>query len=302
LYASSKKDAHHQMVSSCEAPGLSAAGSSSHPPAVMNSIDGKAKCSWSTAEMLTNNRCTKELWSLKNISHTEAEQKCDSDSECKGLMWFAQNGGNGKTDSNGWYQGCGGIVFSGIKVGKWNVHDWNTFLKPMECRSGIISDASTGSMKADRADDMNVNVRLGTFSVAALGAMFALFALASIGGMATTVVSKLRSRRRHGVLNSLEYRPVSIREVDERLQRHCQAQSNAVTQQHEGSIYLQVEQEETQIDDPEEWTDEECCRTEGASSRAPLLASRPYEDEVIRMTAEEADEHTSASGRVSEWC
>eukprot|EP00316_Scyphosphaera_apsteinii_P021540 CAMPEP_0119298968 /NCGR_PEP_ID=MMETSP1333-20130426/1095_1 /TAXON_ID=418940 /ORGANISM="Scyphosphaera apsteinii, Strain RCC1455" /LENGTH=169 /DNA_ID=CAMNT_0007300227 /DNA_START=7 /DNA_END=512 /DNA_ORIENTATION=+ len=63
---------------------------------------------WALAEVLHNKRCSQELWQVQGMDRLDAEARCDADDECKGLHFFNKNGGNGRSASSGWYQGCGG--------------------------------------------------------------------------------------------------------------------------------------------------------------------------------------------------
>jgi hypothetical protein len=95
-------------------------------------------CSWLTAVTISDQRCSVARWgeegphsnsSLKEFakvggSRITAQQRCDADVHCLGLMWYNNNGGDGRADSLGWYQGCGGQTSGSTNV------DWNIILKP----------------------------------------------------------------------------------------------------------------------------------------------------------------------------
>ena len=48
---------------------------------------------WGKARVYNNTRCSKKLWSYKNMQRTDAEFQCDATPECKGLMWCKPTSG-----------------------------------------------------------------------------------------------------------------------------------------------------------------------------------------------------------------
>ena len=86
---------------------------------------GAAGVGWaSTLEVRKGTRCSVELWSESSITRIDAQRRCDADGSCLGLMWFAANGGDGRTALDGWFQGCG------VAVGTEQNSAWDTILKP----------------------------------------------------------------------------------------------------------------------------------------------------------------------------
>ena len=82
---------------------------------------------WSTAVVQTGKRCSQELWNGldgcgNNCARTAHEAKCNADANCKGLMYTG--GGDGRTKSSGYYQGCGGTLEASSNDG------WDTIVKP----------------------------------------------------------------------------------------------------------------------------------------------------------------------------
>ena len=54
----------------------------------------------------------------------DAQARCDSEVTCLGLHWLNNNGGDGRLVSEGYYQGCGGLVATSTNNG------WDTIVKP----------------------------------------------------------------------------------------------------------------------------------------------------------------------------
>eukprot|EP00930_Biecheleria_cincta_P017128 TRINITY_DN13705_c0_g1_i1.p1 TRINITY_DN13705_c0_g1~~TRINITY_DN13705_c0_g1_i1.p1 ORF type:complete len:847 (+),score=135.52 TRINITY_DN13705_c0_g1_i1:77-2617(+) len=87
-------------------------------------------CDFTAAAVLNNKRCPLELWTQHPITREEAVLRCRNDPRCQGLMWYNNDGGDGRTASQGWYQGCGGIVGSASSN-----YDWDTILLPTSCQA-----------------------------------------------------------------------------------------------------------------------------------------------------------------------
>ena len=93
---------------------------------------------WKNAKVFKNKRCPNVLWQMHNTRNTDAQARCDSDTKCLGLQWLnnyasnrmsAQNhylkfGSDGRSVSEGWFQGCGGEVATAAS------NDWDTIVKP----------------------------------------------------------------------------------------------------------------------------------------------------------------------------
>merc|ERR550514_2361317 len=99
-----------------------------------NSWDQQAAQTWATATVLSDQRCSVELWHQRNYDRTTAQTRCDNDSNCKGLHWYNNQGYtsmtscttgclDGRTADFGWYQGCGSTTYSASG-------DWDVILKP----------------------------------------------------------------------------------------------------------------------------------------------------------------------------
>ena len=58
------------------------------------------------------------------MARVDAQERCESDVSCLGLHWRSVKGGDGRTASTGWYQGCGGAIGAVSDV------SWHTVAKP----------------------------------------------------------------------------------------------------------------------------------------------------------------------------
>ena len=68
---------------------------------------------WSTARVAKGKKCSKELWTIRQKRHTDAEQQCDLEAKCKGIMFFNRNGEeDGRRAQSGMFKGCAGDVAS----------------------------------------------------------------------------------------------------------------------------------------------------------------------------------------------
>ena len=93
---------------------------------------------WKNAKVFKGKRCPNVLWQMHNMRNTDAQARCDSDTKCLGLQWLnnyassrtsSQNhylkfGSDGRSVSEGWFQGCGGEVATAAS------DDWDTIVKP----------------------------------------------------------------------------------------------------------------------------------------------------------------------------
>lgn len=90
-------------------------------------VEGQpTSCTWSNATVMANKRCSIELWEQRGMDRAAAENRCNHDHACLGLMWFNNYRGEGHTSITGWYRGCGGSAGHEI------TYDWDTILKPPE--------------------------------------------------------------------------------------------------------------------------------------------------------------------------
>jgi hypothetical protein len=87
----------------------------------------KQACDLAGATVQKNWRCSRELWQVDPITREAAVKRCSNDPSCKGLMWLNNRGGDGRTASQGWYQGCAG------DVGSMSNNDWDTIVLPSTC-------------------------------------------------------------------------------------------------------------------------------------------------------------------------
>lgn len=81
---------------------------------------------WLASMRITNKRCQQVLWNGRHQTRIEAQEWCERDHNCIGLMWYNGGGGDGRTAVSGWYQGCGGFVNGHIN------YDWDTIVKPKD--------------------------------------------------------------------------------------------------------------------------------------------------------------------------
>ena len=101
---------------------------------------------WQSAKVHKNSRCSVELWSRNPILRIAAQAKCDSDPKCVGLHWLNNAGANrapayngllkfgsdGRSASEGWYQGCGGTIAAGSN------HEWDVIVKPGKPKTAFV--------------------------------------------------------------------------------------------------------------------------------------------------------------------
>lgn len=73
--------------------------------------------------IIPNARCTKEIWSVGNITFKEALDLANKDPNVSALHWYKKKGGDGRLNNiKGWYQGSGG------NIGTIKNNDWDTII------------------------------------------------------------------------------------------------------------------------------------------------------------------------------
>jgi len=73
--------------------------------------------------IIPNARCTKELWSVGNITFKEALDLANKDPNVSALHWYKKKGGDGRLNNiKGWYQGSSG------NIGTIKNNDWDTII------------------------------------------------------------------------------------------------------------------------------------------------------------------------------
>lgn len=73
--------------------------------------------------LLSNVRCSEEIWTINGITLEEALEKANCDLRVKALHWYKNNGGDGRIGGvKGWYQGAGGSIGSVVN------NDWDTIV------------------------------------------------------------------------------------------------------------------------------------------------------------------------------
>eukprot|EP00418_Pyrodinium_bahamense_P005797 CAMPEP_0179019676 /NCGR_PEP_ID=MMETSP0796-20121207/4990_1 /TAXON_ID=73915 /ORGANISM="Pyrodinium bahamense, Strain pbaha01" /LENGTH=158 /DNA_ID=CAMNT_0020715469 /DNA_START=26 /DNA_END=498 /DNA_ORIENTATION=- len=108
-------------------------------------------CDLSTATVHANRRCSLELWTANGITRGEALTRCLGDNACKGLMWFNNDGGDGRTAQRGWYQGCGGTV------GVIETNDWTTYALTCKQITTTTTTATTVTQAANKRSYASTN-------------------------------------------------------------------------------------------------------------------------------------------------
>ena len=77
----------------------------------------------SNFNLLTNVRCSEEIWQINGITLEDALEKAKTDTRVKALHWYKNNGGDGRIGGiKGWYQGAGGTI------GTVPNNDWDTII------------------------------------------------------------------------------------------------------------------------------------------------------------------------------
>ena len=79
---------------------------------------------WKNARVIQDKRCSYQIWDNRAITRQDAEERCAKNTACLGLHWYNNDGGDGRTATTGWYQGCGG------KAPGYSNSDWDIIVKP----------------------------------------------------------------------------------------------------------------------------------------------------------------------------
>lgn len=93
----------------------------------MEALDARSECDWNAAAVTEDRRCSEELWSVLRGTRDAAQLRCEEDAGCRGLMFYNNRGGDGRTVPRGFYQGCGGDVGTVADAA------WDTIVRPAGC-------------------------------------------------------------------------------------------------------------------------------------------------------------------------